>query len=52
MELLETYLRTIYFQLDDKLFQQKVGMAMGSCLSTVISNIFMENFEKLALDIA
>jgi hypothetical protein len=37
-------------QVDDKFFQQKDGMAMGSSLSPIISNIFMEHFEKLALD--
>jgi hypothetical protein len=35
---------------DDKFFQQKDGMAIGSSLSPIISNIFMEHFEKLALD--
>jgi hypothetical protein len=30
MELLEVCLRTTYFQVDDKYFQQKDGMAMGS----------------------
>jgi hypothetical protein len=30
MELLEVFLRTTYFQVDDKFFQQKDGMAMGS----------------------
>jgi hypothetical protein len=51
MELLEVYLRTTYFQVD-KFFQQKNGMAMGSSLSPVVSNIFMEYYEKLALDTA
>jgi hypothetical protein len=50
MELLEVCLRTTYFQVDDKFFQQKVGMAMGSFLSPTVSSIFMEHFEKLALD--
>jgi hypothetical protein len=27
-------------------------MAMGSFLSTIVSNIFIEHFEKLALDLA
>jgi hypothetical protein len=34
----------------DKFFQQEAGMAMGSSLSPIVSNIFMEHFEKLALD--
>jgi hypothetical protein len=31
-------------------YQQKEGMAMWSSLSPVVSNIFMEYYEKLALD--
>ncbi|PNF20184.1 hypothetical protein B7P43_G16972 [Cryptotermes secundus] len=50
MELLEVCLRTTYFQVDDKFFQQKDGMAMGNSLSPIVSNIFMEHSEKLALD--
>jgi hypothetical protein len=52
MELLEVCLKTTYFQLDDKFFQQKDDMAMGSSLSPIVSNIYMEYFEKLALDSA
>jgi hypothetical protein len=33
MELLEVCSRTTYFQVDDKFFQQKDGMDLGSCLS-------------------
>lgn len=50
MELLEIYLRTIYFQVDGKFFQQKDGMAMGRSLSSVMSNMFMEHSEKLVFD--
>jgi hypothetical protein len=50
MELLDVSLRTTYFQVDDKFFQQKDGMAMGSSVSPIVSNIFMEHFEILALD--
>jgi hypothetical protein len=39
MELLEVCLKTTYFQVDDKFFQQKDRMAMGSSLSSVVSNI-------------
>jgi hypothetical protein len=52
MELLEVCWRTTYFQVDDKFFQKKYDMAMGSSLSPIISNIFMEHFEKLAFDSA
>jgi hypothetical protein len=51
MEQLEVCLIITYFQ-DDKFFQQKDGMAMGSSLSSTVSNIFMEHFEKLALNSA
>jgi hypothetical protein len=52
MEMLEVHLRITYFQVDDKFFRQKDGMAMGSSLLSTVSNIFMEHFEKLALDLA
>jgi hypothetical protein len=52
MELLEVCLTTTYFQVDDKFFQQKGGMAMGSALSPVVSNIFMEHSEELVLGTA
>jgi hypothetical protein len=52
MELLEVCLRTTYFQVNHKFFQQKDGMAIESSLSPIVSNIFMEHFEKLALDSA
>jgi hypothetical protein len=52
VELLEVYLKTAYFQVDDKVFQQKDGMAMGSSQSSIVSNINMGHFEKLALDFA
>jgi hypothetical protein len=46
------YLRTTYFLVDDEFFQQKDGMAMGSSLSLIMSNSYMEHFENLALDSA
>jgi hypothetical protein len=48
MESLEVCLKTTYFQVDDKFFQQKDGMAVGSSLSSIVCNIYMEYFEKLA----
>jgi hypothetical protein len=50
MELMETCLETSYFQVEDKFFQQKEGMAMGSSLCSVVTNIYMEYFQRLALD--
>jgi hypothetical protein len=52
MELLEVCLRITYFQVEDKFFQQKDGMAIGSSLSLIVRNIFMEYFEELAIDSA
>jgi hypothetical protein len=52
MELLEVCLRTTYFQADDKFFQKNEGMDMGSSLSPIVSNIFMEYFQELILDSA
>jgi hypothetical protein len=52
MELLEVCVRTTYFQVEDRFHQQKSGMAMRSSLSPIISSIFMEHFEQLALDSA
>jgi hypothetical protein len=52
MALLEVCLRTTYFQVDDKFFQQKNGIAMGSPKTPILSNIFINHFEKLALDSA
>jgi hypothetical protein len=43
MELLEVCLRATYIQVDDKLFQQKDDMAMGSSLSPILCNIFKEH---------
>jgi hypothetical protein len=52
MELLEVCLGTTHFQVDGKFIKQKEGTAMGSSVSPIVSNIFMEQFEKLALDSA
>jgi hypothetical protein len=52
MELLDICLKTTYFQFEDRFYQQKEGMAMGNSLSPVVSNIYMEHFEEMALDTA
>jgi hypothetical protein len=43
---------TTYFQFEDKFYQQNEGTAMGISLSPVVSNIFIEHFEEIALDTA
>jgi hypothetical protein len=52
MELLEVCLKTTYFQVGDKFYQQKEDMAVGSSLSPTVSSIYMEFFENLALNSA
>jgi hypothetical protein len=51
-ELLEFCMKITYFQVAGKFYEEKYGMAMGSPLSPLVSNIFMENFEHLALTTA
>jgi hypothetical protein len=46
MELLEVYLKTKYFQADDKFFHKKESMAIGSSLSPAASSIFKGHFEN------
>jgi hypothetical protein len=50
MELLDICLTTTYFQFQDKFYQQKEGIAMAK--SPVVSNMFMEHSEEIALDTA
>jgi hypothetical protein len=52
MELLGICLTTTYFQIEDKFYQQKEGMAVGNSPSLVVNNIFMEHFREIALDTA
>ena len=44
MELVTFCLRNAYFQLENQIYQQVDGLAMGSALSPVVSNIYMEHF--------
>ncbi|GJQ84395.1 hypothetical protein Trydic_g3871 [Trypoxylus dichotomus] len=50
IELLSTCVNTTYFQVDNKFHQQEFGMAMGSPLSSVLSNIYLDEFEGRAMD--
>ena len=52
MELLELCTQCNYFELEGKIFRQDEGMAMGSPLSPIFANIFMEEFEQKALALA
>jgi hypothetical protein len=51
MEILEVCMRTMYFQVDNKFYEQE-GIAMERPLSPVVSSIFMETFEQLAFTTA
>ena len=48
--LLEFCLRMIYFTFQGKLYEQQEGAAMGSPISPIVANLFIEDFEKKAID--
>ena len=49
MELLEFYLCNSYFLFQGKFYEQTKGAAMGSPVSPLVANLFMEDFEHRAL---
>ncbi|XP_071476530.1 uncharacterized protein [Diadema antillarum] len=49
MNLLEYCLTTTYFQYDGEFYQQLENAAMGSPVSPITANLFMEDFESKAL---
>lgn len=52
MELLDLCTKCNFFELEGKIYRQDEGMAMGSPLSPIFANIFMEEFERKALALA
>ncbi|XP_072037613.1 uncharacterized protein [Amphiura filiformis] len=50
IELLTICLKTTYFSYNNKFFIQQYGCAMGSAVSPIVVNIYMENFEQIVLD--
>ena len=52
MELLEFICSTTYYTFDGKIMQQKFGTAMGSPVSAVIANFYMEKLKHKALQTA
>ena len=50
--LMELCLRATYFQFEEMFFEQIVGAAMGSPLSPIVANIYMERFEREMLESA
>ncbi len=49
MELLRFVLTTTYFQFRGNIYRQKFGAAMGSPVSPIVSNLFMEHLEQRAI---
>ena len=48
-DLLNFVLRSIHFQYNWSIYEQQDGAAMGSPVSAVIANIYMEEFEEQAI---
>ena len=48
-EIIEICLRTTYFQFQETFYEQLNGAAMGSPLSPVVANLYMEHLEEKAL---
>ena len=51
-ELLQLCLRSTYFSFNGEFYEQREGAAMGSPVSAVVANLYMEFFEGLALNAA
>lgn len=49
-KLAEVCLRSTFFSFQGDFFEQISGVAMGSPLSSIVANFFMEKFEKKALE--
>ena len=49
IDLLDICLNTTYFTYNSTIYRQKQGAAMGSPISPIIANMFMEDFENLAI---
>ena len=52
LELLEFCLNNTYFLFQNQYFEQTKGVAMGSPVSTIVANIYMEAFEDRAINTA
>ena len=48
--LLKFCLRSTYFTLQDKYYEQVEGAAMGSPISPIVANLYMEDFEMRAIN--
>ncbi len=52
VELLDFILTTTYFVFRGQVYQQKFGTAMGSPVSPIVANLFMEDLEQRAIETA
>ena len=52
ISLLEFCLKTTYFQFQGRFYEQISGAAMGSAISLIVDNLFMEDFEVKAINTA
>ena len=50
--LIKLCLKSMYFRFSDLFYEQVKGAAMGSPLSPVVANLYMEAFEKQTLEAA
>ena len=49
VQLTELCVRSTYFSFQNRFYKQKDGAAMGSPLSPIIANLFMEDLEEKAI---
>ena len=49
IELLGFFLHNSYFSFQNKFYEQVEGAAMGSLVSPIVANLFVEHFERKAL---
>ena len=52
IELLGPCLHNTDFSFQNKIYEQVEGVVMGSPVSPIVTNLYMENFEKKALNSA
>ena len=52
ISLLELCLKTTYFQFQGRFYEQIQGAAMGSPISPIVANLFMEDFEVKGINTA
>ena len=52
IQLLSFCLKTTYFTFENVFYKQNEGAAMGSPVSPIVADLFMEHFEQLAINTA